>query len=283
MEFLFEPGKVKEVVGELTDFILQYAIALAAISALAMALIEAYKSIMKTRERYHMRRLHDWIVSTQIPTLDVAGLNTRATPAHQFQENVFRQLMHLTTGSDLVNASLMSLREIDGKNFRPSDTNALFTLELEKMMGQIQDAAEIVLSSPDAFPELFLFLTQGAKRLDIQTWVNAAAAPLAKQPDEEKKNAVEAYGRLNKYVRRRLDGLQLNASYTWAKKNQWWSVVVGAVLMAGSLFYLEVVKTDDATNVAAWIQIVLASLLGGVVAPVAKDLVTALKKVRTGG
>jgi len=160
--FLFEPGKVKEVVGELTDFILEYAIALAAISALAMALIEGFKSIVKTRERFHMRRLHDWIVSTPTPTLHIEGLRTEAVSTNQFRESVFRQLMHLTTGIDLIDPSLMTLKDIDGRHFRPSAANALFTLELEKMMGQIQDAADIALNSPEVHQEFFLFLTSGA-------------------------------------------------------------------------------------------------------------------------
>ncbi|HEU5138104.1 MAG TPA: hypothetical protein VFU13_23365 [Steroidobacteraceae bacterium] len=281
--FLFEPGKVKEVVGELTDFILEYAIALAAVSALAMALIEGFKSLAKTRERFHMRRLHEWIVSSPIPTIQIEGLTAETAAAHQFRELVFRQLMHLSTGIDLVDRSLATLQSIDGKHFYPSTANALFTLELEKMMGQIQDAADIALNTPEVHKELFLFLTSGARIDDVRTWVNASRLTAAKQSDEMKKNGVEAYGRLSKYVRRRLDGLQLAANYTWAKKNQWWSIVVGGILMAASLFYLESLKPGEATNVTGWIQIIVASLLGGIVAPIAKDLVSALKKVRQVG
>jgi hypothetical protein len=282
--FAFDAGKVTEVVNELANFILQYAIALAAISALAMALIEAFKSLWKAREKYHMRRLHQWIEQTPIPAPDVKGQGSGATVEdHQFREIVFRQLMHLTTGVAIADDSLKSLQDINGKKFVPSPANALFTLELEKMMGQIQDAADVVLSSPSVHHELFRFLTAGALRRDIDTWVRASEEPMAKQSEKEKKEAVEAYGRLNKYVRRRLDGVQLTASYTWAKKNQWWSVAVGAVLMAISLSYLELLKPSGGANLAAFLQIVVASLLGGILAPIAKDLVTALKKVRTGG
>jgi hypothetical protein len=57
-------------------------------------------------------------------------------------------------------------------------------------------------------------------------------------------------------------------------------VLFGAVLLFGSLVYLA--RTKLPLSSLEWIGLAFVSLLGGIMAPVAKDLVIALKKVRSG-
>jgi hypothetical protein len=261
-----EPAQITALVERMADFILDYAIALAAVGALTMVLLEALKSLFRLREKYHYNELRKWI---QAP--GNAG------------DETWRQLIRLTTG-DAPTAQPASLSWVGG-NFQITYSNALFTLELEKMMGQIQAAADVVLDSPKQYESLYGFLTAGAARQDIDDWKVAADAPLDPKTGDAKKtrDVAQQYTRLNKYVRRRLDSFQLRTSFRWSSANQKWSVVVGAVIMFVALSYLEYRQSDGNLGVLDVLPFIAPAILGGAIAPMAKDLVVALRKVRSRG
>ena len=280
-EIAFLPDKILQTVGSMSDFILQYALALAATSVLAMALLEAWKSVFKTRERFHMRQLYQWISQAPVP----AATSQDATPGPGgLHDQVYRQLVLLTTGQDL--DARYALDRIRGDRFELLPSNALFALELERMLGQMQEAADIALSNPTVYPQLYRFLTQGASEDDISSWQQEST----RVPEEDSENRqamkqrVDAFSRLNKLVKRRLDSLQITMKYQWARRNQAWSIALGGALLFVSLAYIEISASAWALiNPLTWLRIFVASLVGGILAPVAKDLVVALKKVRQGG
>jgi len=280
-EIAFLPDKILQTVGSMSDFILQYALALAATSVLAMALLEAWKSVFKTRERFHMRQLYQWISQAPVP----AATSPDATPGPGgFHDQVYRQLVLLTTGQDL--DARYALDRIRGDRFELLPSNALFALELERMLGQMQEAADIALSNPTVYPQLYRFLTQGASEDDISNWQQESTRVPAEDSENRQamKQRVDAFSRLNKLVKRRLDSLQITMKYQWARRNQAWSIALGGALLFVSLAYIEISASAWALiNPLTWLRIFVASLVGGILAPVAKDLVVALKKVRQGG
>jgi len=277
----FLPNKILDTVGDMSDFILHYALALAATSVLAMALLEAWKSIRKSREHFHMHRIHKWIAEAPLP----ANLAEPEKPYPAgFHNRVYQQLILLTTGENLDDR--YGLDRIKGRRFDLSPSNALFALELDRMMGQLQEAADVVLSNPTIYPELYRFLTTGTSPDDVKNWETAST----QVPDEktisreQMKSRVDAFSRLSKFVKRRLDSLQITMNYEWVGWNQWWSIVLGGALLFLSLSYIEVSASGWAlVNPITWLRTLIASMIGGVMAPVAKDLVIALKKVRSGG
>jgi hypothetical protein len=281
MEMTFLPGRVLEVVGSLSDFILSYALALAATSVLAVALLEVWKSVWKTRERFHMRQLHKWISQAQVPgSLTVEG----SSGGGGFHDEVYRQIVLLTTGQHLDRRYTMEM--IRGDRFELMPSSALFALELERMLGQIQEAADVVLANPTVYQALYLFLTHGAGEGDISKWFAESTEVPEADPGSRQdiKERVDAFSRLSKFVKRRIDSLQITMSYQWARWNQTTAVVLGAALLFASLAYIEISSSGWAqVNPLTWLRIAVASLVGGIVAPVAKDLVTALKKVRQNG
>ncbi|MDH3459676.1 MAG: hypothetical protein OEM00_01600, partial [Burkholderiaceae bacterium] len=196
----------------------------------------------------------------------------------------YRQLVLLTTGQDL--DARYALDRIRGDRFELLPSNALFALELERMLGQMQEAADIALSNPTVYPQLYRFLTQGASEDDISSWQQEST----RVPEEDSgnrqamKERVDAFSRLSKLVKRRLDSLQITMKYQWARRNQAWSIALGGALLFVSLAYIEISASAWALiNPLTWLRIFVASLVGGILAPVAKDLVVALKKVRQGG
>lgn len=260
------PEDVFQTVDSLVGFILRYAVTLAAISALAMALIELVKALISGRDRFQKWRLRQWIEQTS-----PAGINAAT---------VYTSLIRLTTGEQPGEGSKAAMDGgIEARPWVISYGNALFALSLDKMMGQIQDAADTAMVNPNLYPDLYAFLTRGARDEDIANWRDwAQQLPIrsADKPDEAKKQA-ETYARLRQVIRRRLDAFQVTSAYQWETINQMASMILGGVILFGSLLYL----TKDSKGPDVFV-LLLASLIGGVMAPVAKDLVVALKKARTG-
>lgn len=261
------PENIFQTVDSLMAFILRYAVTLAAISALAMALIELVKALFSARDRFHKWRLREWIRQTSPTGTDTA--------------RVYGTLVQLTTGETPAESSKTAMDGgIEARPWVISYGNALFALSLEKMMGQIQDAADTAMVNPKLYPELYAFLTRGARVDDIadwQKWAQEVPIRSADKPEDAKKQA-ETYARLRQVIRRRLDAFQVTSAYQWETLNQMASIILGAVILFCSLLYLT--KDSEGPGV---LVLLFASLIGGVMAPVAKDLVSALKKARAGG
>lgn len=278
------PEDVYQTIDQLVGFILRYAVTLAAISALSMALIETLKALFSWRDRFHKRRVRDWIQSVDIPPEAFMAIGRPPLVNNSdFHERVYSQLIRLTTG-ETVGSSAMA-KGIEWTPWVVSPDNALFALELEKMMGQIQDAADTALGHPHINPELYLFLSAGAypdndDHIRWFIWAQQPPASTAADPARAKSQA-DTYARLRQFIRRRLDAFQLTTGYQWQTGNQVASVLLGAVALFGFLVYLA--WTNLPQNPLDWVMLVVVSLAGGIMAPVAKDLVMALKRVRSGG
>jgi hypothetical protein len=260
------PEDVSQTIDQLVQFILQYAVTLAAISALAMALIELIKALGSARDRFHKWRLLQWLGQT--------------SPAGTEVGRVYESLIQLTTGDKPAQGSKAAMDAgIEARPWVISYGNALFALSLDKMMGQIQDAADTAMANPNLYPDLYAFLTCGARDEDVGDWRKwAQEVPIrsADKPEDAKRQA-ETYARIRQVIRRRLDAFQVTSAYQWETINQMASMILGGVILFGSLLYL----TNGSKQRDVWV-LLLASLIGGIMAPVAKDLVIALKKARSG-
>jgi hypothetical protein len=274
-----QPELVSQSVQQISEFILRYAVTLAAIGALAMALLEAAKALMSVRDRFHKNIVRGWVerARTSAPLIAELGLTTRTD--EQFHRLVYAQLIRLTTGEDVGDEAAKAMAaSVEGVPWDVSAKNALFALELDRMMGQIQDAADTALSNPALYPDLYLFLAAGAGTEDIRNWYAWAGTPAAQTSEDRQlaKRQADTYARVRQLIRRRLDAFQLTAAYRWQTLNQFASVTLGAVLLFLSLLW------QRPANASVWV-LIPASVLGGFLAPVAKDLVIALKRVRSGG
>jgi hypothetical protein len=150
------------------------------------------------------------------------------------------------------------------------------------MMGHIQDAATIALRDWATFPALFAFLTAGARPDDVAAWKSDAYKPGAKLAPDESNRRAAIYARLTAIAKAKLDGFQLYTGFRWANGNQLMAIVVGAVVLGGALLWSSAFSSNALTAGQIVFYCIL-SLLGGALSPIAKDLVVALKRVRTGG
>jgi hypothetical protein len=268
---------VVETVNRFTDYLLGYALALAAVGALAMALIELWKKLRDSRARFHATEWTRWVRTS--------GLD----PAQHHP--AVSELIRLCTGVGTPEARDAATLLLGAPHealkpgvFQRTAATALFALDLERMMGAIQDAADVAVASPKRYPALFQLLASGAED-DALAWLENPVMPDDEPVDDEARVAQrrvvkaqsERLARLRQFIRRRLDGFQLYTSDKWASWNQRAANIVGALVMFVALMWMYV--GGSAPSIYA---ILVLTMFGGILSPVAKDLVTALKRVRNG-
>jgi hypothetical protein len=163
--------------------------------------------------------------------------------------------------------------------------DALCAQPIEKMMGEIQPAANIALDSPDQYPELFRFLTstdlyrsQPDGEADFAEadrrhhMARARNPPPPRAPDEppgpEAREAAKARLRLANLVSRKLDAFQLRTEYYWNRGNQ-----LAAIGVSVALVFFALISTG------VWTVPKLAfGLVSGLTAPFMKDFATNLSR-----
>lgn len=211
-------------------------------------------------------------------------------------EQAYAEFFHLTSGQTIPpkpnpSHAVVRWRGVD---------RAVFELETSRMMSQIQDAADAVLNNPALYPNLYAFFTRGANGNDSSEWFKYITTPLAGSPTKEH---ADRYGRVKMLMKRQLDAFQTVTTCRWEDLNQWWAMVAGAVL----LFIALIVGADPKFEAAAfdpwrsllagWANIspnfftgekdkaplfglLLKAALGGVLAPLAKDILKSISTIK---
>lgn len=248
------PNEAVAVIEMLKNHVLEYALLLAAIGALSMAFIEVLKGVFALRRKFHRQQVKRWICNAQAR----------------------RELLVLATG---------------GEEY----ADVLYDLPTERMMGQIQAAANLSLEFPERYPHAYEFFADESLAVgavphtgesDRQIWevyAQSVAKDGAKAADkDEEKGAVNARAaqqarmRLGNLIARKLDSFQNRTQYLWARYNQFASILMGAGL---SVFALSRgTRLDQSYD---YFLLIGLSLLAGMLAPFAKDLVSALSGIRT--
>ena len=254
---------VRGAVEAFASNLLDYALALAAVGALAMALIELFKKLLDSRTKFHAKRWTAWMEKSGNGTIDKSD-----------RRQAYADLIQLCTGVTSGEATDSSSALIDQAGslplwhgWDPDPAYAVFSLEPARMMGAIQDAGDMALASPDRYKALFKLFTAGASPRDVEAWLD---------PKRDVKDRADAFARLRQIFKRKLDSFQLYTEQRWASYNQFAANLVGAVIMAAALFSLKTSLGLDGGT------ILFLSLFGGILSPVAKDLVAALRRVRDG-
>lgn len=290
-----DPTAIQASVEAFADFLLKYFVALAAVGALAMAAIELWKKLTDSRTRFHARAVCRWIKGAPEAFGAAAGLPPElATKVSE--QAAYRELIHLTTGSGLPAESerVGGLLARDGEmagiwRFERHAELALYGLELGQMMGHLQDAADIALNNPTRYPSLYLFFTCGASPDDVRAWfAQADLPPKVAGPEglsrSEAKARADLYARLRQVVKRKLDAFQLFQGDIWVNRNQLAANLVGALVLFAALLWVHYGPGSQTPLRGGDLALYLViSLLGGILAPIAKDLVVVLRKVRQGG
>jgi len=242
------PDLVMPELNRIGSTILNYGVFLAAVGTIVMALQEVFKGVFHTRLWFNKKEFYKWL-----------GKN----------EGLRWEFLALTTGGY-------------------ESEKALFDQPVEKMMGQIQSAANMALDFPGEYEHLYEFLTEmpagTGKSDDRGKWKEFAGKKHGKGATEDPNEAARARARLGNLVARKLDAFQNETQFAWADWNQRIAVVLSAALimfvahkeligMKDSIFGP---GKDDIYQFLGWLLVLPLGLAGGAVAPFAKDMVSSL-------
>jgi hypothetical protein len=286
------PDSIVVTVNRFTDFLLGYVGALAAVGALSMALIEAGKKLLDSRTRFQALRWTEWLKRSPFEASVIPSTASKSGSALSIHL-AYGELLQLSTGVPrsvaidaaerlLANGGHLPARHAFLRSELPA--HALFALDLQRMMGSVQEAADIALTSPRQNTSLYLLMTSGADPADISRWFEGGADSMIAiaEPTPQDRAAIkehaDRFARLRQIVKRKLDGFQLYAGDSWASWNQTVANVVGIVALFLILIWVK--STSDSSP--GYLTIAILSLFGGILSPIAKDLVTALKRVKDG-
>ncbi len=233
---------LQTMVTDFVDLLWPVVTALAAVGILSMALIEAWKSVRQPRRKYQKDKFEEWF-------------RERAEKSGKDAGRALEDLVMLATAGN---------------------ADALYELPVQRFTGQLNAALQVALAYPDEYPDVVAIMACGARPDDITIL-------LGLPPDPDNKSAVQKYSaartRVASVTQRSLDAIQIDIGNRWARRLHYYSVALSSILIgtAAVWSHLRQESLPRPRDVVVWIVI---AVVGGMVAPVARDLVTALKRVR---
>lgn len=248
----------------------QYLVALAAIGALSMAVVQAVKELTDVRARFQRRAFRAWLErsasSGKATSPATSGEPSSGTPPLKASAgNAETDLIRLATAGD---------------------ADALFDLEIEKLAGQLSAAAAIVVDFPGAHRHALLCLAADADVADVKNVLEAS--DLGRAHLENLRTQPTSRGQYDKYVdskarvmhqiQRNIDAFQISTGFRW----KWWlqiaaSAIAYVLTMIGLGYYAP-------PGVKLWnaLKAVPFAFFAGLFAPIARDLMVLVGRARKG-
>lgn len=269
--------------------ILEYFLLLAGIGTLSMAFLELAKGLTSLKRRFHQRVLRSWLA---IPSLPNASKEKQDDNADR-TETLRQEFALLTTGAKPV--STAADVRIGYSAFGLKRSDAVYALDLEQVVAKAQSAFEAALQQPSRYPEMFKFISDEVTAHEpdessttVLDWFSKVAPSEFKEHNKNSGGRVptseeqqRAYNLLHASLTRRLDILQISAGYTWKRFNRIMSVLIGAGLLWYVLDQSQSQLCNNREGICLdTVDMIFLSLFGGVLAPVSKDVVAAIGKLR---
>jgi|SRR5579859_3565117 len=273
-----QASAIDQLLQYVSDHSYKFLTAISAVGVLSMAIIQTIKDMLPVRNWFQQYFLQRWMQKKCRDAGNRAADWMRAAGSRWFAEETNRtdpvaNSATFETGPDrtVAERDLFKLAT-DG------DSDALYDLAIEQLCGQINAAAQVVLDRPSDHPDLMLCLASVADPVDIARVMFPPAEAKAARPvdDDEARRRhdsfVDARTRVTHQVQRAIDALQITAAYRWKFLLQ-----LCSILLSGAIAALGVWKFAPQTGA---LGVLTVGVLGGFLAPVARDLVAALQQLR---
>jgi hypothetical protein len=160
------------------------------------------------------------------------------------------------------------------------DEHAFYDLSAEQLVAQMSAAAQITLDYPRRYGGLIEILAAGADRADVEI-VCSVGSPRAAVTSNGTLPAdyTDARTRVGHRIQRNLDGLQISMSDRWQLWLQSASLVVSVIIV--EIAILVQIANGGKDPIASLAGGLLVGIIGGYLAPVARDITAALQSLRT--
>ena len=248
-----------------TELVLGYAVLLAGVSTLAMALVEAFKGLTKARNGFHRSSLGSWIARNRPPSTCTCALQDI-----KFSVDAMKEELGLTAPSALTQMPWWE------RTFGLSQHDAIYSLDHPNFVGKLQMRFEGALRMPDDLPHTFAFIAAGDPGAG-KTYREQLAAREAGKSSYDETRAESCFVSLHSSIGNKLDALQITIEYTWGRLMRFLAIAVGAVIMASVLV---AARSTMSSPLPTWAILPLA-LVGGALAPVSKNVVKAIRQLRS--
>jgi hypothetical protein len=241
-----------ESVQSLSDFIdaiyvraWPFTISMAAVGVLSMAAIQVLKEILPARRWFQQRFVRRWLAERS------GGAGEDAAE---------RDLVRLAASGDRL---------------------SFYDLPLEQLCGQMNAAAPLVLDFPARYEGLFRALAHEADPADVDLLLRPPVFPrgareaLPQDQYDALNRFADARNRVTHHVQRSIDALQIAAGGMWRRRMQMLSFVVSFGITFLGLWGFHGGAFEHDLGPA-----LLTAIVGGFVAPVARDLVASVQRLR---
>jgi hypothetical protein len=259
------PGQ--EITAGLTiarQWILGWAIPLAGIGAVSMALLQTAKNVFPLRRWFQQHFIEKWLDRL------IQSVPQRLKPF--CPGDAEKDLIQLAGGGDRA---------------------AFYDMDIDQLCAQITAVSGVILDYPQSHGLLLYCLVSQANVADIELLLNAPLPEvIAKLPHEHTHGEKEhlrqfaaAKARLATQLRSNVATLQITVGYRWKRWLQLAAMSVSALLGVFALFLGEGLGIypmgKDAGAYWEIFGILATAVLSGVLAPVARDLVAAIEQWRS--
>lgn len=226
-------------------------LALAAAGTVAMATLQVIKEVTPYRRKFQLR----WFIGWQCGRANqVSECATSAELAPYIKSG---ETCSCKTQGELVDLSASEA------------TNALFSMPTEEMVAQMKLAVPVVIDEAKRYPSTLITLSLGASTDDLVMIFKG-------QPkDGSPQGYFDARSRITRRMERTLDGVCIALADRWRFRMQ-------LISLAATTLLVVAVVIERKAGIGAILLSIPIGVIGGYFAPITRDLVAALQKLRGG-
>lgn len=234
----------------------QVAALVAGSGTLAMAVVETWKEARRSKSRFYRKQLAAWLDRLQ------------RSNSSKVADGPGKCVSSVAIFSDLI--SLCSA----GEGYAHDDvSDAFFAMDSPQFFARIEAALDILLRNPGQWPDLFDVMFNGGRAAAI-AWKGYCIKPAAERTEVDTREATDNFALLQRVMKWHVDSLQLTADYLWGRGNRIAAIIVGPFVLSGCIAWLY-----GTAFLCHWKMVPLV-ILGGVAAPVSKNVVDALRDLK---
>jgi hypothetical protein len=278
---------ITKYVDKIVGFALPYALVASLVGALSMALLQTIKDIFPVRSWYQKWMLRKWYIDKHDKMMGMQRILKREDIINflRYQGLAENQIDKYTkefedAGAAISIASFESFQDQLLSLSTDGNEDAFYDLAIEQMCGQMNACAQLAIEYPIRYSKVLSPLVASADPIDIDLLFIIQPSWLSSDNVEAKVFSplyVEARNRVAHHIQRAVDAIQISFGAGWKKILQIASIIISGVICALGIGFL-----DTKLELFPRISIaIISAIVGGFLAPVARDLVAALQKLRS--
>lgn len=294
----------------ITEALSQWAIPIAAVGTVSMAILQSFKNQTPIRNWYQKVRLRKWLLSSIRGGYSKSWITRLKHGLHLRFPSKKDEKAKLKVEAPR-KEQLDRLKEVEDDLIAlatSGDREAFYDLPIDGLCDQIRKVVSVILDYPNLHEELLRVLARGANSCDIALLLNAqrtdgkgqdaptkqeatdnaqqtAAVVQAVPTKEEAANAFReitaAKSRVLSQIRCSVDAMQISIGFRWKFWLQSASMVLSTVIGAVAFGLKGVHGPNGAIDWDTCGRALVFGVLAGFLAPIARDLVAATEKWRS--